>query len=751
MTDGIGDLTYLNGETTKLKQDQPHKVLFHEVEETGAIELTVDTSAFIKNKAATKDKDEDYAGRFEELIYRAIRHNYQKAVHDQLLSFKAFLESLKARKRKAPKRKYHYPLFEIYVRDPRLGGPEADAPGENHTLMPYGYITEPGMYETSVTCPRMFEHYLRRQIRYLIQNHAPVVRVRNGLRILPIHFAIEAHALGETPKIEGLQELIKKIDVEQSNEIRLNFEVPKLGEIDEVAQTRKTETIAVPSLEFINQHFFVEEKSRLEICGRAAAKKGATKDSQLIRVILQKQVKLKVELLKREYEIKQLSLFNGDRVDYSLGRIGHYTKTSPADFQNFVIFTNYQMYVEEFVKYCLAQVLVRFACITMKEQLEQMVAGLNETKETPVVPSDTPKTVIEKGPIEIVVPTYNRTRDNGEANHRRRPFTAEHIAEEKLLLLTDEAHGKCSFKKEEGKVHISAADLNTCLKASLLKGFGGKEAFEQSAGEPGKSDEKVLSALATELFKYFLEGRSELGILGAKIPQMPAYHLTRTNSSGISMVNIGVGPSNAKTITDHVAVLRPHVFLMLGHCAGLRSTQKLGHYVLANGYLRADGVLNDHTRLDLPIPPINQIHSELVSAFNEITGSAYSSDSEHMISPLIRTGTVATTGDRNWELRYPDPNFQLERAKAVGADMESATIATNGFRYSVPYATFLCVSDRPLHGDLKLEGMADSFYRDAVAKHFRIAIGAMEQLRNKYRHDGVMTRKLRDRLQPPFQ
>jgi AMP nucleosidase len=218
------------------------------------------------------------------------------------------------------------------------------------------------------------------------------------------------------------------------------------------------------------------------------------------------------------------------------------------------------------------------------------------------------------------------------------------------------------------------------------------------------------------------------------------------------MVNIGVGPSNAKTITDHISVLRPSVFLMLGHCAGLRATQKLGHYVLANGYLRADGVLDDHSRVDLPIPPINEIHAELVSVFDTMTGSSYSTTdaSERTMSPLIRTGTVATTSDRNWELRYPDPTFPLERAKAIGADMESATIAANGFRYSVPYGTFLCISDRPLHGDLKLEGMADTFYRDAVAKHFRIAIGAMEQLSNKYR-DGLPTRKLRDRLQPPFQ
>jgi hypothetical protein len=64
----------------------------------------------------------------------------------------------------------------------------------------------------------------------------------------------------------------------------------------------------------------------------------------------------------------------------------------------------------------------------------------------------------------------------------------------------------------------------------------------------------------------------ELGVAPPRLPQMPAYHLMRADRSGITMVNIGVGPANAKTITDHIAVLRPHAWMMLGHCAGLRNT-----------------------------------------------------------------------------------------------------------------------------------------------------------------------------------
>ena len=92
------------------------------------------------------------------------------------------------------------------------------------------------------------------------------------------------------------------------------------------------------------------------------------------------------------------------------------------------------------------------------------------------------------------------------------------------------------------------------------------------------------------------------GVNPARMPQMPAYHLKKADNSGITMVNIGVGPSNAKTITDHIAVLRPHAWMMLGHCAGLRNSQALGDYVLAHAYVREDNVLNEGHPAFRPCP-----------------------------------------------------------------------------------------------------------------------------------------------------
>ncbi len=210
-----------------------------------------------------------------------------------------------------------------------------------------------------------------------------------------------------------------------------------------------------------------------------------------------------------------------------------------------------------------------------------------------------------------------------------------------------------------------------------------------------------------------------------RMPQMPTYHLKRAGGAGITLVNIGVGPSNAKTATDHIAVLRPHAWIMVGHCAGLRSSQSLGDFVLAHAYLREDKVLDDDLPAWVPIPALAEIQIALedaVEAETQLEG--------YDLKRIMRTGTVASLDNRNWELRETSgPVQRLSQSRAVALDMESATIAANGFRFRVPYGTLLCVSDKPLHGELKLPGMASDFYKTQVSRHLMIGIRAMEMLR----------------------
>ena len=303
-----------------------------------------------------------------------------------------------------------------------------------------------------------------------------------------------------------------------------------------------------------------------------------------------------------------LAPFAAQRIDYSLARLAHYTATSPEHFQNHVLFTNYQFYIDEFE-------------------------------------------------------AYART------------------------VLADPDSGYTAFVGP------------------------GNQVIERSDGPmaaPGR------------------------------LPQMPTYHLKRAGGGGITLVNIGIGPSNAKTATDHIAVLRPHAWLMVGHCAGLRNSQRLGDFVLAHAYLREDHVLDDDLPVWVPIPALAEIQVALEEAVEEITELQ-----GYDLKRIMRTGTVASTDNRNWELRdQSGPVQRLSQSRAIALDMESATIAANGFRFRVPYGTLLCVSDKPLHGELKLPGMASDFYRTQVARHLLIGVRAMERLR-EMPLDRVHSRKLR--------
>jgi AMP nucleosidase len=225
--------------------------------------------------------------------------------------------------------------------------------------------------------------------------------------------------------------------------------------------------------------------------------------------------------------------------------------------------------------------------------------------------------------------------------------------------------------------------------------------------------------------------------------QMPAYHLMAEDGTGITLVNIGVGPSNAKTICDHLAVMRPEAWVMIGHCGGLRPSQRIGDYVLAHAYLRDDHVLDDVLPPEIPVPAIAEVQQALARAAATVSGQ-----SGEELKRRLRTGTIVTTDDRNWELRFSQSALRFSLSRAVGIDMESATIAAQGYRFRVPYGTLLCVSDKPLHGELKLPGQANRFYERAINEHMRIGIETCEELRREGAK--LHSRKLRAFSEPPF-
>jgi AMP nucleosidase len=157
-------------------------------------------------------------------------------------------------------------------------------------------------------------------------------------------------------------------------------------------------------------------------------------------------------------------------------------------------------------------------------------------------------------------------------------------------------------------------------------------------------------------------------------------------------------------------------------------------------------VLDEELPLWVPIPPLAEVQLALERAVAEVTQL-----SGYELKKIMRTGTVASTDNRNWELLpHPGPERRFSQSRAIALDMESATIAANGFRFRVPYGTLLCVSDKPLHGEIKLPGMANHFYRERVEQHLRIGMRAIEILREEG-STRLHSRKLRSFAEVAFQ
>jgi AMP nucleosidase len=216
--------------------------------------------------------------------------------------------------------------------------------------------------------------------------------------------------------------------------------------------------------------------------------------------------------------------------------------------------------------------------------------------------------------------------------------------------------------------------------------------------------------------------------------QMPAWHHVRPGQAGLTMVNIGVGPSNAKTLTDHLAVLRPDLVLMIGHCGGLRNHQEIGDLVLATAFLRDDRVLDDVLPLSVPVISNHTLNTLLLE---ELTSRGL----------RVRMGIVFTTANRNWEMQLATVSERLRLSRTVAVDMESATVAANGFRYRIPTATLLAVSDKPFHGRPKLSADAARFYAATRRQHVEIAIAVAQRVAGLY-PGGLPTADIRSADEP---
>ena len=434
---------------------------------------------------------------------------------------------------------------------------------------------------------------------------------------------------------------------------------------------------------------------------------------------------------------KPLAYFDALRTQFSFSRLLHYTGTSAEYFRPFVLLVNHPDYIREFV--------LRAICEIYRDD------------------DDAP----DSGKPRLVVTPSERATPGG------REFDKNAVLQ---LFSTGEANGEdkglASLQTVSAMLH-SRQGLHDIDDPEMV------EAYEHCWSVADRIVEECDAPMPAF---HFLPRKSR-----ARPSSNADYRrlVFQSQLPGITLINSGVGPSNIKAITDHIAPLRPRCWMTIGRCGGLRKHQHIGDYVIATGYVRRDGVLDRDVPLDAPVkttrPVLDAWHEAIdyhlktsapkstpetinqrairalkggfSGVFKEETTLQQLQERYDRERDVTRYGTVISTFDRTWETSPTDELFEeFEKYRAVAIDMESATLAANGYRYRVHHGACLCVSDRPLHGAVRVRALEDAFYLKQTARHLDVAIDAFRWLENDFAANRQLafSRELRGSDDPPW-
>ncbi len=183
----------------------------------------------------------------------------------------------------------------------------------------------------------------------------------------------------------------------------------------------------------------------------------------------------------------------------------------------------------------------------------------------------------------------------------------------------------------------------------------------------------------------------------------------------ITIINFGMGSANAATIMDLLSAISPKAVIFLGKCGGLKRKNKLGDYILPIAAIRGEGTSNDYFPIEVPSLPAFALQKAI-------------SSSVHNINKEYWTGTVYTTNRRVWE---HDTKFKeyLRSTRAMGIDMETATIFAVGFFNHIPTGALLLVTDQPMiSSGVKTDSSDNKVTQEFVNEHVELGINSLNRL-----------------------
>lgn len=192
-------------------------------------------------------------------------------------------------------------------------------------------------------------------------------------------------------------------------------------------------------------------------------------------------------------------------------------------------------------------------------------------------------------------------------------------------------------------------------------------------------------------------------------------NMPNASAHGITIINFGMGSANAATVMDLLSAIEPKAVLFLGKCGGLKKHNSLGDYILPIAAIRGEGTSNDYFPTEVPsLPAFSLLRA--VSSIIRDKGKDY------------WTGTVYTTNRRVWE---HDDAFKeyLRSIRAMGVDMETATLFTVGFANHIPTGALLLVSDQPMISEgIKTDKSDALVTTNFVEEHVHIGIESLKTI-----------------------
>lgn len=218
----------------------------------------------------------------------------------------------------------------------------------------------------------------------------------------------------------------------------------------------------------------------------------------------------------------------------------------------------------------------------------------------------------------------------------------------------------------------------------------------------------ILLTNFTRYVEIFAE-RFNVPILGLR-GSMP-----NASAGGITIINFGMGSSNAATVMDLLSAVMPKAVLFLGKCGGLKKANSLGDYVMPIAAIRGEGTSNDYLPPEVPSLPAFSMLRAISSAVRDLGRDYW-------------TGTIYTTNRRVWEY---DNDFKeyLRSTHATGIDMETATLLTAGFANQIPTGALLMISDKPMEAEgVKTDESDRKVTQQFVEEHVLLGIEALSQI-----------------------